>query len=43
MIIDINAIGAVTGVLWFIALFMALSMRSKNADPTLVSSNQLHL
>ncbi|MFD8747489.1 superinfection immunity protein [Streptomyces sp. NPDC059616] len=33
-VIVVNVIGAFTGLFWFVALFMAVSMRTRDSDPT---------
>ncbi|WP_329585528.1 superinfection immunity protein [Streptomyces sp. NBC_01005] len=40
-VIAVNAIGAFTGLFWFVALFMAVSMRTRDPDPTLPADGHL--
>lgn len=35
LVIVVNVIGAFTGLFWFVALFMAVSMRTRDPDPML--------
>ncbi|MFI7341047.1 superinfection immunity protein [Streptomyces sp. NPDC050085] len=40
LVITINAIGAFTGLFWFVALFMAMSMPTRDADSVLAPGGQ---
>ncbi|WP_331749839.1 MULTISPECIES: superinfection immunity protein [unclassified Streptomyces] len=42
-VIVVNVIGAFTGLFWFVALFMAVSMRTRDSDPTLPAAGHLGL
>ncbi|QRX95960.1 MULTISPECIES: superinfection immunity protein [Streptomyces] len=41
LVIAINVIGTFTGLFWFVALFMAMSMPARDADPVVVPGGQL--
>ncbi|MFE4873840.1 superinfection immunity protein [Streptomyces sp. NPDC056682] len=41
LVIAINVIGAFTGLFWFVALFMAMSMPARDSDAVLVPSGRL--
>ncbi|MCX5417822.1 superinfection immunity protein [Streptomyces sp. NBC_00059] len=41
LVIVINVIGAFTGLFWFVALFMAISMPTNDSDPVLVQDGRL--
>ncbi|MEU9464261.1 superinfection immunity protein [Streptomyces sp. WC2508] len=40
-VIVVNVIGTFTGLFWFVALFMAVSMRTHGSDPTLPADEHL--
>lgn len=43
LVIVVNVIGAFTGLFWLVALFMAVSMRTRDPDPTLPAAGYLGL
>ncbi|WP_326616370.1 hypothetical protein OG229_03220 [Streptomyces platensis] len=43
LVIVVNVIGAFTGLFWFVALFMAVPMRTRDPDPTLPAAGYLGL